>query len=474
ATYAFSVWAANTSLTLERQTLNPDILISYRGGIHTYVDSRREEEICSGSFDGPGGVLAHAFSHTNNRVQTTEVHIDVGHNRGQTYVIFNALLNEYNMIVSGYHTIQSIFPGIPPSPTLAFRYIDGSLYLLRKHQYYKFNGTTVVRILERRYPLTVTGYKYLTVGIDVKLPSVVTIVLGDCHGKEMSLSPTVWSELVEQKCVILPLLQNNDNKEKRTPPPLYIGDMALHFGRINSIPMLRLDLSSTVTNCESFDIERPSFNTLSPAPPETFETEDYVHNVHNIQEQFQVDNMWDTNIRQPEQTEFCSPHQFRSLFHSNSALLRSNSASPRPNSASPRPNSASPRPNSTLPSLVRAPSRTPSISPRPSSASDLRDSATPPQRATSHTIDNQSQRNQIKPAKRTKRQLSDTSIDAVDQTILNLIEKRSSIDTINSDDLFYLSISRDSQHLNVNAKLRLKTLVLQALSQVVAEEQNKT
>ncbi|KYN05854.1 hypothetical protein ALC62_03207 [Cyphomyrmex costatus] len=66
--------------------------------------------------------------------------------------------------------------------------------------------TTTVRILERRYPLTATGYKYLAVGIDVKLPCEVTIVLGDSHSKEMFLSPTVWSELVEQKRTILPLL----------------------------------------------------------------------------------------------------------------------------------------------------------------------------------------------------------------------------------------------------------------------------
>jgi len=69
-----------------------------------------------------------------------------------------------------------------------------------------------------------------------------------------------------------------------------------------------------------------------------------------------------------------------------------------------------------------------------------------------------------------KRQLSETRTDAVDEAILNLLEKRTSTE-MNSDDLFYLSISRDS-HLNVTAKLRLKTSVLQALSQVMAEKQN--
>jgi len=71
-----------------------------------------------------------------------------------------------------------------------------------------------------------------------------------------------------------------------------------------------------------------------------------------------------------------------------------------------------------------------------------------------------------------KRQLSETRTDAVDEAILKLVENRTSANTMNSDDLFYLSISRDSQNLNANAKLRLKTLVLQMLSQVMAEELN--
>jgi len=71
-----------------------------------------------------------------------------------------------------------------------------------------------------------------------------------------------------------------------------------------------------------------------------------------------------------------------------------------------------------------------------------------------------------------KRQLSETRTDAVDEAILKLVENRTSANTMNSDDLFYLSISRVSQNLNANAKLRLKTLVLQMLSQVMAEEQN--
>ncbi|XP_039311703.1 uncharacterized protein LOC105206879 isoform X1 [Solenopsis invicta] len=189
--------------------------------------------------------------------------------------------------------------------------------------------------------------------------------------------------------------------------------------------------------------------------------------------------MGDTNIRQTNQTEFCSPHQFRSLPRPNSASSRSNSISPYPSSASPRPNSVSPRPTDAFPNSTGAPfirtsniSRPESISPRPSSAPYLRDSVSPCSQR-SDTVGSYSQQNYAQHAKRAKKQLPETRTDAVDQAILNLVEKRNSTDTMNSDDLFYLSISRDSQQLNVNAKLRLKALVLQALSQIVTEEQNK-
>ncbi|XP_018378152.1 PREDICTED: uncharacterized protein LOC108770893, partial [Trachymyrmex cornetzi] len=52
----------------------------------------------------------------------------VNTNRGQTYVIFNnndvAQIDECNMSVRSYHSLQAVFPGIPSAPTLAFRYMD--------------------------------------------------------------------------------------------------------------------------------------------------------------------------------------------------------------------------------------------------------------------------------------------------------------------------------------------------------------
>ncbi|KAG5311096.1 MMP14 protein, partial [Acromyrmex insinuator] len=311
----------NSSLTFQRKTLNPDILISYRSGTHTYADRKRSEEICSASFDGPGGVLAHAFYPSNVVNYTAEIHVDaaelwhiylteksasnkdyllntltheIGHalglthssgedsimfaandkdkivrlnikdilaiqqlcgdknpkptttqpptsttpttpptteittdkpeispsaayqrpsgelvlfinnivymiqypsfklkegwpkhlsslgfppntfidtvvntNRGQTYAIFNGNdVAQIDECVRSYQPLQAVFPGIPPAPTLAFRYINGNLHQIAHRP--------TVRILERRYPLTATGYKYLNIGINVTLPSYQT------------------------------------------------------------------------------------------------------------------------------------------------------------------------------------------------------------------------------------------------------------------------------------------------------------
>ncbi|EGI66657.1 72 kDa type IV collagenase, partial [Acromyrmex echinatior] len=164
----------------------------------------------------------------------------VNTNKGQTYAIFNsndvAQIDECSMSVRSYQSLQAVFPGIPPAPTLAFRYINGNLHLLAHHP--------TARILERRYPFIVTGYKYLNIGIDVTLPSHVTIILGDCHGKEIPLSLDIWRELLEQKHVILSLLQyDENNKGIRVPSPMYVENL-IRFGRINNLPILRLETST--------------------------------------------------------------------------------------------------------------------------------------------------------------------------------------------------------------------------------------
>ncbi|XP_018372420.1 PREDICTED: matrix metalloproteinase-2-like [Trachymyrmex cornetzi] len=63
--------------------------------------------------------------------------------KGQTYVIFDdndvAQIDECTLTVSAYQTLQSIFPGIPPSPTMAFRHMDDNIYFAKKQQFYQYN-----------------------------------------------------------------------------------------------------------------------------------------------------------------------------------------------------------------------------------------------------------------------------------------------------------------------------------------------
>jgi len=57
----------------------------------------------------------------------------------------------------------------------------------------------VVCILDRRYPLTATGYKFLEIGINVGPPSYVEIAIEDHRGNELILSPETWNGLYEQQ-----------------------------------------------------------------------------------------------------------------------------------------------------------------------------------------------------------------------------------------------------------------------------------
>ncbi|KAL6265672.1 hypothetical protein P5V15_002470 [Pogonomyrmex californicus] len=71
---AFEMWATNSSLTFERDSMNPDIVLSFRKGFHTFVDPRhRGSRICPSLLDGPGNMLAHAFLPSS---EMSEVHVD--------------------------------------------------------------------------------------------------------------------------------------------------------------------------------------------------------------------------------------------------------------------------------------------------------------------------------------------------------------------------------------------------------------
>ena len=116
--FAFSLWAANSSLTFQRKTLNPDILISYRSGTHTYANRKRNEEICSSSFDGPGGVLAHAFYPSNVVNYTAEIHVDAAEpwhiyltekSASNKDYLLNTLMHEIGHAL-GLHTVRMKIP----------------------------------------------------------------------------------------------------------------------------------------------------------------------------------------------------------------------------------------------------------------------------------------------------------------------------------------------------------------------------
>ena len=98
-----------------------------------------------------------------------------------------------------------------------------------------------VRILTRRYLLTTTGYKHLAIGVVVKPPSYVEIVLGDRNSKEISLSLNTWKELVERKRDIVSYLRSSDLIDGARPAPITVGDLTLQFGSINNLPILRME-----------------------------------------------------------------------------------------------------------------------------------------------------------------------------------------------------------------------------------------
>ncbi|KAL6268258.1 hypothetical protein P5V15_001373 [Pogonomyrmex californicus] len=67
---AFEMWVANSSLTFERDSMNPDIVSE---GFSHVRRSSTSSRICPSLLDGPGNVLAHAFLSSS---EVSEVHVD--------------------------------------------------------------------------------------------------------------------------------------------------------------------------------------------------------------------------------------------------------------------------------------------------------------------------------------------------------------------------------------------------------------
>ncbi|KAG5312064.1 D2MP protein, partial [Pseudoatta argentina] len=145
-------------------SLNPDLISSRT---HPYADRKRNKEICTFSFDGPGGVLAHAFYPSNVANYTAEIHVDsteswhiylTEKSASNKNYLLNTLTHEIGQalglthssreyihnvrICYCYQPLQVVFPRIPSAPTLTFRYINGNLYFAKKQQFYTFNEFT--------------------------------------------------------------------------------------------------------------------------------------------------------------------------------------------------------------------------------------------------------------------------------------------------------------------------------------------
>ena len=89
--------------------------------------------------------------------------------------------------------------------------------------------------------MTKTGYKHLEICINASRPSFVEIVLGDNHGKEISLTPDTWKELLDLRPTLTSYFQSDERDETRPPAPIYIGQLTLRFGRLNNLRILRLE-----------------------------------------------------------------------------------------------------------------------------------------------------------------------------------------------------------------------------------------
>lgn len=66
-------------------------------------------------------------------------------------------------------------------------------------------------------------------------------------------------------------------------------------------------------------------------------------------------------------------------------------------------------------------------------------------------------------------------LDPVNEAILSLTKektKRDNLSDFTSDDLFFLSVSRDCQQLNIMDKMRLKQTVLNTMMQMLSNNKN--
>ncbi|CAL1685130.1 unnamed protein product [Lasius platythorax] len=101
-------------------------------------------------------------------------------------------------------------------------------------------GPRAVRILGRRYALTVTEFKFLEIGIKVDPPSYVEIAIGDHRGKQLLLSLETWKGLYEQRHNIHNLLRNDSTEAYSS---ISVGPLIVRFHTINDTKLISLESS---------------------------------------------------------------------------------------------------------------------------------------------------------------------------------------------------------------------------------------